>query len=403
MKQRVAVFFGGRSPEHDVSIVTGLQALEALDQDRFSSFPVYVATDGKWFTGDALRNRANYLPKETTLKGLEAVLLDLSPNVDGRGRLLPVKAGGLFAKPKPIEFDVALFAFHGLFGEDGRMQGLFELANVPYTGMRPLASSILMDKAATKRVLADTGIALLPYAIVERPSGGLLPSAQEVEGHMNGIRFPVIVKPMHLGSSIGVARAGNMEELRGGLSVIFRLDTQALIEPLVENLVEYNVAVRNSPRGVETSAIERPKSEKELLDFKAKYLSGGGGRKSGSKSGGVAISEGMLSLTRELNPPVPEDLACKVHEWSKICFATVYGTGAPRIDYLCNASTGEIWLNEVNPCPGSLGYFLWQASRHPMLFPELLSALIDEAFGCQRSLQLPPDPTHPDARLFPRG
>ena len=402
MKTRVAVFFGGRSPEHDVSIVTGLQALEALDQDRFSSFPVYVATDGKWFTGDALRNRANYLPKEPTLKSLEAVLLDTSPNVNGRGRLLPVKPGGLFAKPKPIEFDVALCAFHGLFGEDGRMQSLFELANVPYTGMRPLASAVLMDKAATKRVLAETGIALLPYAIIERPAGGLLPSAQDIESRLSGIAFPVIVKPLHLGSSIGVAKASNMEDLRGGLSVIFRLDTHAIIEPLVQNLVEYNVAVRNSARGIETSAIERPKSERELLDFKAKYLSGGGGAKGGSKQAG-AISEGMLSLTRELNPAVPEAVLEKVHKWAKICFATVYGTGAPRIDYLCNSETGEIWLNEVNPCPGSFGYFLWQAGRQPMLFPELLAALIDEAFACQRALQLPPDPTHPDARLFPRG
>ncbi|MBV8897599.1 MAG: hypothetical protein JO051_13895 [Acidobacteriaceae bacterium] len=405
MKTRVAVFFGGRSPEHDVSIVTGLQALEALDQERFSGFPVYVATDGKWFTGDALRSRGNYLPKEPALRTLEAVLLDASPSIDGRGRLLPVKPGGLFAKPKPIEFDVALFAFHGLFGEDGRMQGLFEIANVPYTGMRPLASSILMDKAATKRILAETGIALLPYAVIERPSGGLLPSAQDVQSRLNGIQFPLIVKPLHLGSSIGVGRAANMDDLRGGLSTIFRLDTHAIVEPLVQNLVEYNVAVRNSPRGIETSAIERPKSEKELLDFKAKYLSGSGasGSKSGSKQSGVAISEGMLSLTRELNPTIPDALSAKIHDWAKICFATVYGTGAPRIDYLCDQKTGDIWLNEVNPCPGSFGYFLWQASPHPMLFPELLSALIDEAFACQRTLQLPPDPTHPDARLFPRA
>ena len=405
MKTRVAVFFGGRSPEHDVSIVTGLQALEALDQERFSGFPVYVATDGKWFTGEALRSRGSYLPKEPALKTLEAVLLDASPSIDGRGRLLPVKPGGLFAKPKPIEFDAALFAFHGLFGEDGRMQGLFEIANVPYTGMRPLASSVLMDKAATKRMLADSGIALLPYAIIERPSGGLLPNAQDVQSHLNGIQFPLIVKPLHLGSSIGVVRVSNMDDLRGGLSTIFRLDTHAIVEPLVQNLVEYNIAVRNSPRGIETSAIERPKSEKELLDFKAKYLSGSGasGSKSGAKQAGAAISEGMLSLTRELNPSIADAISSKIHDWAKICFATVYGTGAPRIDYLCDQQSGEIWLNEVNPCPGSFGYFLWQASPHPMLFPELLSALIDEAFTCQRTLQLPPDPTHPDARLFPRA
>ncbi len=249
MKTRVAVFFGGRSPEHDVSVVTGLQAMEALDPDRFSSFPVYVATDGKWFIGDALRQRSNYLPREATAKTLESVTLDLWPNVDGKGRLLPTKPAGVFSKPKPVEFDVALLAFHGLFGEDGRMQGLFEIANVAYTGMRTLASSVFMDKDITKRVLADTGIALLPSAIIERPSGGLLPSPQQVEKSLKGMAFPVIVKPSHLGSSIGVARAASMDELRGALSTIFRLDTHAIVEPFVENLVEYNVAVRRTSDG----------------------------------------------------------------------------------------------------------------------------------------------------------
>ncbi len=401
MKTRVAVFWGGRSPEHDVSIVTGLQALQALDGDRFSSFPVYVATDGKWYVGDQLRHRDNYLPNPTTLNSLQSVTLDLWPNIDGHGRLLPTKAG-MFSKPKPIEFDVALLAFHGLFGEDGRMQSLFEIANVPYTGMRPLASSVLMDKAATKRILAETGIAMLPYVVIARPQSGLLPSMEEVNRLIEGMAFPSIVKPSHLGSSIGVARASTGEQLRAALSTIFRLDTHAVVEPLVENLVEYNLAVRNGRNGIVTSAIERPKSERELLDFKAKYLSGSGSKKTGSKQPG-AISQGMLSLTREINPSVSGDLAAKLHEWGRKCFEVVYGTGAPRIDFLCNSQTGELWLNEVNPCPGSFGYFLWEAAPEPLLFSELLSALIDEAFTAQKAIQLPPDPTHPDARLFPRA
>lgn len=402
MKMRVAVFFGGRSPEHDVSIVTGLQAMEALDQDRFSPFPVYVAPDGKWFTGEALRQRSNYLLKETTAKALEAVILDVWPTVDGRGRLLPLKSG-MFSKPKPVEFDVALLAFHGLFGEDGRMQGLFEIANVPYTGMRTLASSVLMDKAATKRMLQPSGIGLLDDAVVERPVSGLLPSVADVEKVIAHLSFPVIVKPAHLGSSIGVARAGTLEEVRAALSMIFRLDTHAIIEPFVENLVEYNVAVRRDAKaGVVTSAIERPKTKGELLSFKEKYMSGGGGSKSGTKQPG-AISQGMLSLTRELNPPLADEIATKVRTWSAQCFELLYGTGTPRIDFLCNSQTGEIWLNEVNPCPGSFGYFLWEASPNPLLFSELLTALIDEAMVSQRAIQLPPDPTHPEARLFPRG
>ncbi len=400
MKTRVAVFFGGRSPEHDVSIVTGLQALEALDQDRFAGFPVYVATDGKWFTGDALRQRTNYLPGETALRTLESVTLGVWPNIDGHGRLLPLKPAGMFSKPKPVEFDAALLAFHGLFGEDGRMQGLFEIANVPYTGMRTLASSVFMDKAATKSILAGTGISLLPHAVISKPVSGLMPDAKEVQNQLGALQFPLIVKPLHLGSSIGVARATSLDEVRGALSTIFRLDTHAIIEPFVPNLVEYNVAVRNGSGGIETSAVERPKSERELLDFKAKYLSGGVGSK-GSKQPG-AISQGMLSLTREINPQIDPAIAAHIHSWSRTCFATAYGTGAPRIDFLCNRETGELWLNEVNPCPGSFGYFLWEAAAHPLLFAELLSALIDEAFAASRSIQLPPDPTHADARLFSR-
>lgn len=408
MKIRVAVFFGGRSPEHDVSIVTGLQAIEALDQDRFSPFPVYVAPDGKWLTGDGLRQRSNYLLNETITKSLEAVTLDLWPSVDGRGRLLAVKSG-LFSKPKPIEFDVALLAFHGLFGEDGRMQALFELANVPYTGMRTLASSVLMDKAITKRVLRDSGIALLDDAVIARPPSGLLPSLADVEKQIAHLAFPVIVKPVHLGSSIGVAKAANPEEIRAGLSVIFRLDTHAVVEPFVENLVEYNVAVRResvalqdaTKTGILTSAVERPKTQGELLDFKQKYMSGSAASKSGGKQPG-AISQGMLSLTRELNPPLDSVLEEKIRSWSGKCFELIYGTGAPRIDFLCNRETGGIWLNEVNPCPGSFGYFLWEAAQQPILFAELLTTLIDEAFAAQRLIQLPPDPTHPDARLFPR-
>jgi len=223
-----------------------------------------------------------------------------------------------------------------------------------------------------------------------------------VQAQMQDFSFPVIVKPLHLGSSIGVARASTVEEARGALSVIFLLDTHAIVEPFVENLVEYNVAVRNGKSGVVSSAIERPKSDRELLDFKAKYLAGGTGSKSGTKQPG-AISQGMLSLTRELNPSLPPDLEEKIRGWASLCFAAVYGTGATRMDFLCNGKTGEVWLNEVNPCPGSFGYFLWEASAEPMLFSELLSVLIDEAFGAHRLLQLPPDPTQPDSRLFPRS
>src|SRR5207237_561395 len=160
---RVAVFLGGRSPEHDVSVITGLQALQAIDQELFVPFPVYVDPRGAWLIGEALAERRNYLPDPATRRDLTEVTLALG--APGRGLLVP-KRSGLFARRVPTEFDVALLAFHGIGGEDGQMQGLFETAGLPYTGMRTLASSVLMDKTATKRVLRGLDIPLLPYAVV---------------------------------------------------------------------------------------------------------------------------------------------------------------------------------------------------------------------------------------------
>ncbi|ALK08025.1 D-alanine--D-alanine ligase [Blastochloris viridis] len=398
MKTRVAVLFGGRSPEHDVSIVTGLQVLDALDQGRFEAFPVYLSTTGRWFVGEQLRERSFYLPGPDAEKKLTQVTLDLTPNDLGHGVLLPKDKGGLFSRAKEIAFDVALPAFHGLIGEDGQIQGAFETANVPYTGMRTLASAVLMDKAATKRLLAETRIPLLPCEVIDRPATGMLPSLAALAELTKALAFPVIVKPAHLGSSIGVAKVATVEELRAVLPPIFKLDNQAIVEPFVENLVEYNIAVAGFEGKVRTSAVERPKRASDLLDFKQKYLSGGA---KGGKSPG-ARSEGMLSLTRDINPTLPDGLADKLRKWAEQTFLAVGGTGTPRIDFLGNAETGAVFLNEVNPCPGSFAFFLWEAAAEPLLFTELLSKLIDEAIAQHRVRQIPADPTLVEARLFPR-
>jgi D-alanine-D-alanine ligase len=393
---RVAVFLGGRSPEHDVSVITGLQALKAIDQERFVPFPVYVTPRGEWLVGESLSERRNYLP-DSRIRG-ELTEVTLSLGEPGRGVLVP-RRSGLFSRRPPVEFDVAVLAFHGLGGEDGQFQGLFETANLPYTGMRTMASAVLMDKAATKRLLRGLDIPLLPYAVVSRIAGGL-PSEEVLRRLLEGIGLPCIVKPVHLGSSIGVGKADTVEEVRALLPTIFRLDNQALLEPFVPNLVEYNLAVTRAGGAVRTSAIECPKRAEELLDFRQKYMSGGDG-KSGVKGEG-GDSQGMLSLTREINPALPADLEANLRRWATAAFEAIDGTGAPRIDFYCNEATGEVWLNEVNPCPGSFGYFLWEAVDPPIRFTALLSLLIDEAMARHRDSQLPDDPVPAEARLLRR-
>jgi D-alanine-D-alanine ligase len=395
-KKRIAVLFGGRSPEHDVSIVTGLQILGALDRTRYEAFPVYITPDGIWLTGDVLRKREHYMLDKNNRKAAQEVMLDVTAGKTGR--LLPKKSG-LFGG-KVIEFDVALPSFHGLYGEDGNIQGIFEFAGIPYAGMRTMGASILMDKVATKLFLHSLDIPVLPCAVLKRPATGYMMPKNEIEEAMRGaeIDFPCILKPSHLGSSIGVAKVNTVDEIAACLPAIFEYDDTAIVEPFVPNLVEYNVAVAKMGGKIVTSAIERPKAKEELLDFKTKYLSG-----SGNKSGPKMSSEGMLSLTRELNPKFASNSTeNNIREWVARMFQGLDGAGAPRIDFIGDSKTGQVWLNEVNPWPGSLGYFLWEAAASPVLFSDLLTALIDEALEHRRGRTLPKDPVPMDARLHKR-
>jgi D-alanine-D-alanine ligase len=396
-KTRVLVLFGGRSPEHDVSIITGLQAMKALDPVRYDIIPLYIAPNGNWLTGDSLHERHTYIPNSTQLNNLTPVVPDIGSS---QQPILISRPRSVWQKSKLIAYDVALLAFHGLVGEDGNLQGLLETANVPYSGMRTLASSLLMNKIATKRMLANRGIPLLPFHEIHRPKQGLLLTPLQLEMVLGHISFPCCIKPVNLGSSIGVTKVTNMQEVSDVLPGIFRYDDTAMLEPFVDNLVEYNVAVGWIDGEIRTSAIERPKRTSELLDFKAKYMSGHS-KKGGGKTPEQS-SEGMLSLTRDINPDMAHNLESNIRKWAIDIFRHVNGTGMPRLDFLCNGATEEIWFNEANPCPGSFGYFLWESAQKPILFSELLDSLIDEAITLHSRKQIPLDPTPKDARLFAR-
>ncbi|MCK5374753.1 MAG: D-alanine--D-alanine ligase [Alphaproteobacteria bacterium] len=404
VKKTVAVFYGGRSPEHDISIISALQVLQAFDTSKFDIIPVYIAPDGAWYTGDILRERDNFLLDAQGMENVTEVTLDIK--ADRGGKLLPKKKG-LFGAVKPIEFDIAMLIFHGLYGEDGNIQGLFELANVPYTGMRTKASAILMDKVTTKFVLHSLDIPVLPYTVVRRPDdGSYLVDEKSLEELFKPLGFPCILKPVHLGSSIGVAKVNSIEEVKACLPAIFEYDDSAIAEPFVENLVEYNVAVGRINGEIKISAIERPKTTTELLDFKQKYVpsnDGEGGIKSGGVKNSPIPSEGMLSLTRDINPDIPEEMERDIRSWSTHLFDVLDGTGIPRIDFIGNSKTGEIWMNEVNPCPGSFGFFLWEAAKdNPVLFTDLLTMLIEEAISENARHTLPYDPVPQEARLLRR-
>ncbi|MFC3053713.1 D-alanine--D-alanine ligase [Kordiimonas pumila] len=383
-KKVIAVVFGGRSVEHDVSILSGLQFLEALDPIKYDGIPVYIDPLGQWWTGDALLKRSHYPLTGGAHKGLKQIMLDLATPANGRPRFIASQKGLLGEKTSSISFDLIVPAIHGSNGEDGTLQGMLDFAAIPYAGCRTLGAAATMSKPFAKTNARAAGIHVLPDLVVKRPAKGSFVDPDTLQADMKAAFgkevWPLIIKPCNLGSSVGVGKANDIDSLVACLMTAFRMDSEAIIEPFVENLTEYNIACRRGEQGmVETSAIERPLSKAELLDFKNKYLAGGtvGGPKLDS-----GPSEGMASLNRELNPA---ELTAEQEAFIRNSAADVFDlldlAGSVRVDFLCNSKTGELWLNEVNTVPGSFAYFLWEAAAKPINFLQLTTAVVEEGFA----------------------
>ena len=383
-KTRIAVIFGGPSQEHDVSVVSASQLMDAADNRYCEVLPVYLDFENRFYTSPGLREVETYRPKPPGLKPVKFGWGPAGPYYQING------------EPEQNRLDCVLPVLHGPFGEDGRIQGYFETIGIPVTGFSAINSAIAMRKDATKALVKSEGVNVLPHVSVNR--GRQVTSGEYIQRVETEIGYPAIIKPCHLGSSIGVGVANNRPELETAIEHVLTLDTVALVEPRVDNLVEYNVSLIHQNNEIKLSAIESPKSVTDLLDFREKYLSSEDG--SGGAKGDFLPSQGMLSLTRDINPTLPDELQEKIYRYARDSFQILGARGAPRIDFLSNSKTGELWFNEINPIPGSYGFFLWEAAEQPLLFPELISHLASEAM--QTSLKFFDDPVPAEARLLPR-
>ena len=382
MKKTVAVLFGGSSQEHDVSVVSAQQLMDAADVCSCNVIPVYLDFENRFMTGTSLRNVSSFRPAPPGLSEVAFAWGDDGPVLRA--------AGGT----DNIPLDCVLPVFHGPFGEDGRVQGYFELLGIPVTGFSASNSAIAMRKDVTKALVSSEGVNVLEHVTVSEID---LTNEKNIESSIvERFGFPVVIKPANLGSSIGVGIANDIETVLTLLRNVLRLDTLALIEPKVENLKEYNISMVWSRGKVKFSAIESPKSGAELLDFREKYLSEDGG----GKKGAFKPSEGMLSLTRDIDPGMPDEFRQRIHEFARSAFLALGHRGAPRIDFMSDQKTGELWFNEINPIPGSYGFFLWEAASEPLLYPELIDHLVHEAI--KSSEKKFTDPVPEGARLFPR-
>ncbi|NQT34838.1 D-alanine--D-alanine ligase [bacterium] len=369
----VGVIFGGRSVEHEVSVITAYQAIEALDRQKYHVTPVYMARDNVWYIGKELKDISFFRQDHPPLKNLTRVL----PGPDAsRGRLRLVEADTpVLRKPRILELDVVIPATHGSFGEDGSLQGLLEMAGVPYAGSNVSASAVGMDKLLTKSVLKTAGIPSLPYIAVNRSEFEGDPEAvfERVE---NNLGYPVIVKPATLGSSVGVSSAGTRDELEEALELTLRFGEKSLIEEYVSDGIEINCAVLDGDPPT-PSVLEQPVKSDEHLTFDEKYKSD----QKGVKDSGSKGSKGMAGHRRIIPAPIEDELAKIIQDYAIRTYTAIGAGGVARIDFLINENN-SINVIEINSIPGSFAYYLWEQMGRS--FTELLDYMIERAIEIRK-------------------
>lgn len=380
MSRTVAVLFGGRSLEHDVSVVSGLQVLHALDPAECVPMPVYIDAGGRWWIGEALWYRKSFKGAGPDRSGLTEVAL--APGF-GTSALT-----GADRRSVRVPVDVFVPVLHGTFGEDGCVQGLLELGGCAYVGCGVAASAIGMNKRLTKVAALHAGVPVVPWrschrGILDHDSTWMTKLPLELS---QAFGWPVIVKPCNLGSSAGVSVATSPEELVSGILKVFEYDLEAVIEPFIRRRLELNVAVAGLDEPV-ASVTEMPvTAQGSPLTFSEKY------KRQGRKS--VGSSDGMAGALRVLDPnDLSGETRARAQQWASAVFSALGCEGISRIDFLIDVDDGELYFNEINTLPGSLAFYLWSAAPHYWTITELLSRLIRRAerlHAVKRGLQRRP-------------
>lgn len=341
-KTTIAVIFGGRSVEHDVSIVTGHQIMRAFDPERYEVVPVFIDRRGRWYTGKPLSILDNFKdPEVINYKGVDEALI--SPSAQHHGLLVNPISGRL-QKSEIKRLDVVFPAIHGSHGEDGTLQGLLEMADIPYVGCGVLGSALANDKALAKEVLRQHNIPVVDGDLVYR-ADWLAERDSVLKRLVDKMKFPMFVKPVTLGSSIGVARVADETALALALDVAVNFDRRVIVEEAVVGAVEINCAVMGNTPHIEASVLEQPVSWEEFLTYEEKYMRG---------------DEGMKSAERIIPAPIDDELAARIQQTATDGFKAIEGRGIARIDFLLHQESGQFYLNEINTMPGSLSFYLWQ-------------------------------------------
>ena len=351
---KVGVIFGGETVEHEVSIISAVQAMNKMDSDKYEIIPIYIAKDGQWYTGAVLREMDTYKDMELLKRYTKNVVLYKK---DGK---FVLQSKGII-KRIVNDLDIMFPVVHGTNVEDGVLQGYLKTVGIPFVGSNVLASAVAQDKIIQKQVFECNNIPIVKYhwfydCDYKDDQDKVI---KEIESKNS---YPMIVKPATLGSSVGIASVDNKKELVEAIDDAIKYDNKIVVEEKVENLVEVNISVLGNYENNKLSEIEEVITDNSLLTYEDKYI--GCGKKSGSK--------GMASASRIIPAEIDSKLRKEVEEIATNAFRAVGLSGVVRIDFLIDKKKKKVFINEINSCPGSLAFYLWEAKD------KNFTALLDE-------------------------
>lgn len=360
MKIKLGVFFGGRSVEHEVSIITAIQAIENMNKEKYDVIPVYISKDNKMYCGKLVGDIKEYKDIDNLLKASTQVTL---AQKDGKTALIRCDKK-VYENIVYDYIDIAFPIVHGTNVEDGTLQGYLKMFNIPFVGSDVISSAVGMDKYVCKCLLKENDIPVLDckcYTLKDY-NENLEGMIEEIE---KDIPYPVIVKPVNLGSSVGISVAKTQEKLREAIEDAFYYSKKILVEKAITKLKEVNCSVLGDYEEAQASECEEPVKTDDILSFNDKYISG-------DKTGGnKSMNAGVLKLPADISKEERQT----IQALSLKTFKVLGCCGVIRIDFMIDEDTGKIYVNEVNTIPGSLSFHLWRATG--INYSDLLDKMID--------------------------
>lgn len=371
MKTNIGVFFGGRSTEHEISVISASQAMHAINRDKYDVTPIYITKQGKFYTGEALFDVANYRDIPALLSKCTEVFMR---PVYGDYNLYRAQPSGIFGPKGPVTtLDVVIPVLHGSNVEDGIFEGVLETIGIPYAGCNTLASANGMDKITMKMILRESGIPVIDY-IWFTDKQWFAKRDELIAKIEEKIGYPVIVKPANLGSSVGIGRAADRRQLIEKVDNAQKYTSRIIVEHMVDNLKEINCSVLGDCDEYQSSVLEEPIKSAEILSYEDKYM------------GGTKGAKGMQASQKRIPAELPADMTERIQYLAGETFRALSCHGVSRIDFIIDDDSKEIFVNEINTIPGSLSFYLWEATD--LGFDKLMDKLVQLALKRKREQAL---------------